>query len=244
MTALATDNFNRTENPLSDGGNWSSVTSHSAMAAVSAASLQYAAGNAGADCASRRSGTTWPNDQYSELKVTSNNFSIPGAGLGVAIRIASAAATLYRVVMDKSGNWEMGKTVAGAFTSLLSGATTYSAGTYLYLEAQGTTIVVKYGGSTLGTKTDASISSGQAGVFYSSSDTGATADDWEGGDFAGAASAGFGVPRSTTFHPGNSPGGLTRFQASRQYGQAISTVFRRSLSEFGSRTGSRQPLGM
>ena len=56
----------------------------------------------------------------------------------------------------------------------------------LYLEAQGTSLVLKVNGSTVVSVTDSSISSGNAGLggrnFASDSPK---YDDWSGGDFGG-----------------------------------------------------------
>lgn len=180
MTALATSNFSLTENPLSTG--WTTLTSESGMQSTGGVCTPS---NSSVDCCSRYSGVTWPNDQYSKIKATVSSGETAGAGTGVAVRCSTSAETFYRLVINGDGEWELLKFSAGSTTSLLSGTATYSAGAYLELDIQSTTLTVIYNGSSLGTKVDATISTGQAGVAYSSTiNTTRNSDDWEGGDFS------------------------------------------------------------
>jgi hypothetical protein len=60
----------------------------------------------------------------------------------------------------------------------------------LYLEIQGTTLIAKVNGAAIGTSTtNSAISSGNAGVDYSSTLNTPSDNDWEGGDFAAATKA-------------------------------------------------------
>lgn len=194
-TAKATDDFNRAaENPLGNGV-WSNVTGESAMAIVS--TNQYVTATTDAnDCASRYSGRTWADDQYSKAKVVSANVG-SGQGAGVMVRCASGARTYYRVIITSAAppnNLVLDKQVSGAHSVLANYSTTYSASTYieLYVEGQGTstTLTVIYNGVTFGPFVDSggsAINSGYAGLAYSSTAAGARWDDWEGGEMVTAA---------------------------------------------------------
>ena len=54
--------------------------------------------------------------------------------------------------------------------------------------AQSTTLTPKYAGSAISgmTTTDSSLATGNAGIYFSTSETSASVDNWEGGDFAAA----------------------------------------------------------
>lgn len=183
MTVLASDTFDRAnETPLGNGV-WTGVTGEetttnlTSNVAVSASAAQ--------DTASRYSGTTWPDAHYSKIKVTAGTGGA-GSGFGVSVRCATGSRTHYRLVINGDGEWELLEFSGGSSAALLSGTTTYSAGAYLELQANGTTLTCIYNGTTLNSTTDATITAGQAGLSYSSNISGCSGNDWEGGDFGGA----------------------------------------------------------
>jgi len=189
MSVLGTDTFTRAnETPLA--GNWTTVTSETAF---NLASNAITPSNLNNDCGAYRNDITPPNDQYSQLVLTVTNTGGGGQGLGVACRIATGARTYYRVVADHaspSANVELGKMIAGAFTVIWSRSATFTNGDALRLEVQGTTLRVYIAGVQVGADaTDSAIASGRFGISYSSVCTAATGDNWEGGDFGGAATS-------------------------------------------------------
>ena len=185
MSVVASDNFNRANaDPI--GGSWVTGSGEGAFKIVS-----NAATNSGAGDCSAYYNTTFPNDQYSQAKFSGSTTSADsGAGQGLVTRQSASARTHYRVVFNNRGpdEAELAKFVAGTYTQLWSRTITYSTGTVGRIESQGTTQRVFYNGAQVGADaTDSAISSGFAGVAYSSTDSGTTIDDWEGGDFTVAA---------------------------------------------------------
>jgi len=133
---------------------------------------------------------TWPNDQYAQAKITVSGSAGGGQGAGVAVRIDGTGANYYRAVIDHaaSNNVEVARVVSSSYTALGQRTTAFTDGDTLRLEVSGTTLTVKLNGSQLGaTFSDSNISSGSAGIFFSSVETSATWDDFEGGDVGGAA---------------------------------------------------------
>ena len=171
------DDFNRADN-ADLGANWTVVSGESTWTINGNTAIPS---STVADCTERYSGVSWTDNQSSEANATAGGSSA-GAGPGVAVRCASGARTFYRLVIDNAGNWEMGKMVAGTFTSLATGTTTYSAGALIKLSAIGTTITSTYNGSQIDSRTDSSISSGSPGVSYSSFITTPSLDNWVGRD--------------------------------------------------------------
>lgn len=180
--AYVSDNFNRAnENPLaspwSDFGA-SAVDFKLVSNSVTPTSL------ISDDAQMSLTSITWPNDQYCQVKVTVTGTSA-GAGGGLAVRCAAGAKTFYRVVVNKaaSANVEVAKFVAGAFTSLGTRTTTWVDGDTLQMRIVGTSIYVYQNGIQLGALiTDSALTSGNAGISYSSTVTTMTLDDFEGGD--------------------------------------------------------------
>lgn len=205
MSVLATDDFNRAnETPLA--GNWTTVTSETNSNLSSNTVVPSVLSN---DSTVYRNDITPPNDQYSQAKITVNNNSGGGIGQGVAVRVATGARTYYRVVADHaaSNNVELGAMVAGTFTPIWTRTQAFTDGDTFRLEVQGTTLRVYRNGVQIGAdSTDSNIASGRFGLSYSSTATSASADDWEGGDFAGAVSSGPRIARATlrpnAFAPG------------------------------------------
>ena len=185
-TQTATDDFNRAnEDPITT--NWTNQApgGNTPIALVSNA---YTAHSLASDAHAYRTGWAGGNDQYSQAAITAGSASA-GAGAGVAVRVDTAAATktMYRLVLDNGGNYELLKIVVGVTTSLRTGTVTYVAGQKLGLSATGgatTTLKIWYNGSQVGASvTDSSspITTGSPGIAYSSTLTSASGDNWDGG---------------------------------------------------------------
>lgn len=183
MSVLATDNFNRAnETPL--GGNWTSGGDLSTLNLISnAVSLVPPPNN---DASAFRNTPAFPADHYSQVVITVTGAAGSGPGVGVTVRMATGQ-NYYRIALDHAAtsNCQLGKQVAGTFTSLGIMTKAFSDGDTLYLEMQGTQPVSKLNGTAFGSwSTDSALASGRPGIAYSSLVTSFSLDNWEGGDFA------------------------------------------------------------
>lgn len=188
MATLSTDDFNRS-NSSTLGTNWSefsSITADGFSIASNACDVSLPNTN---DTWAYRNGTTWPNDQWAQAKIGPIGSAGGGQGLGIGLRIDSGGAkTHYRVIIDHAGsnNVEIAKLNGGGYTQLGVRTQSFTDGDTLYAEVQSTTILCKLNGTQIGASvTDSAISTGNAGISFSSNETNATLDDWAGGDFAG-----------------------------------------------------------
>lgn len=184
MGVLATDNFNRANaNPI--GGNWTTIFGVNAMQIAGNIMTPSALG--GNDCGAYYNAITWPANQYSQAQITVTGGTTALAGMGVAVRVqpaASAVVTYYVLVMDHQvgNNVFLWKNVAGTLTSLWQRTVTFNNGDLLRLEARGTILRGLINGVAIGADTvDTSIATGNVGIYYSSIETAASADNWEGG---------------------------------------------------------------
>jgi len=179
-TTIATDNFNRSDDP-SLGANWTEMRSGATFDLVTNSARP---GNLGFDCHAFWNADSFPDDQYAQAAITVTG-TTSQTGPGVVVRASGLDGTrnFYAVHVDHaaSNNVEISKRVAGTFTHLAYFTTTWVDGDVVKLSAVGTTIAVYQNGSLLGSTTDASVSSGSAGVTYSSTATAAIIDNWEGG---------------------------------------------------------------
>lgn len=182
MTQLASDNFTR-GNSSGLGSNWTTVTAEGIFNIVSNKAV---VNTQALDSCMFFNGITWPNDHYSEITV-----SVPGSpgvtntGLGCLVRASSSAQTYYRCfVTGPSGNLQIRKRIAGTGTALVSTAGSVIAGDKVRFQVQGTTLSVYINGVLSLSTTDASISTGNAGIHYSSTDSNVDSISlWTGGDF-------------------------------------------------------------
>ncbi len=174
MTVLATDDFNRTD-AANLGANWTVPTGCTAIPVVS---NQCSAGTWGPPI-EFYNGVSWPDDQYAQLVITSVSTSTD-SGMGPAVRVTSGGDAYF--AQATTSEIRLYKRVSGGYTQLGSDAAAATANDVLYIEAQGTSILVKKNGSTIiGPVTDSSIASGNAGIW--TTDIANAGDDWEGGDF-------------------------------------------------------------
>jgi len=179
-TQTVTDNFNRANEPtiLSPWGNDSTGVGFEILGNL-ARPIGFNADDAYAIY------TTWASgdNQYSQGEITATGTSA-GAGSGVCVRHSTTATTrtMYRLVLDGGGNWELAKFITGTKTSLGTGSVSYVAATKLGLSINGTTLKVWYGGVQQGSDiVDSAISTGQPGIVYSSTVTSASIDNWDAG---------------------------------------------------------------
>jgi hypothetical protein len=184
-TQTNTDNFNRANQSPISGNGWTdkgnAILTSNAVTALTPSS----------DGQARYSSWAGGDDQYSQGEITVTGTSA-GAGIGPAVRCSTDAnKTLYRLVIDAAGNYELSKFISAAFTSLRTGTLTYVAGQKLGLSATGgatTTLKIWYNNVQIGTDvTDSSspITTGQPGFGYSSTVTTAVFDNWDAGTSGG-----------------------------------------------------------
>lgn len=180
MSALATDDFNRA-NAANLGANWSIPTGGNG---IPIASNQIKEGTfPGIEY---YSATAWPNDQWS-LLVLKTVCTVSDNGVGSAVRVTSGGNLYF--AQSNTSETKLYKLVSSSFTQLGSDGAAGSTNDVVYTEAQSTSILVKKNGSTIiGAVTDASIGSGNAGIW--NTDIACTADDWQGGDFGSGAISG------------------------------------------------------
>lgn len=185
MALLASDGFNRTNaNPI--GSPWTTITSTSAYQITSNAAAPTATAS---DCGSRWTGPTFPNDQWVQGRITMAGTNT-GAGPGLVARCASAAETLYMIVANHNGTGSctLYKAVSGTFTMPWGGNRTvvWADGDLWRLEVRGTTLRVLVNGTPVGADvTDSGVTSGNPGIFSSSTITSGSIDEWCAGDFSG-----------------------------------------------------------
>lgn len=188
MTILAVDRFNRANGTLNTG-NWTS-TGESSGGSFSIASNVVSPADLGKDSGSLFSGTASITDQYAQGVLSVTGTVGGGCGMGVGVRMATSV-NYYRLVGDHaaSGNWELGKKVAGAYTAIWTGRTqAWSNGDTVYLQVVGTTLIGKIAGTAIGASaTDSSLASGCPGVLYSDTTSAASIDSFIGGDMAALA---------------------------------------------------------
>ena len=131
---------------------------------------------------------TFDNDQYAQIKMV--NVTTTGA-MGIGVRLSGAGATLDGYAFTISGNANESSIVRfdnGVGTVLGNVGTTNPSTNDVYkLKIVGTTLTVYKNGSvftevgTSGTYTDATYSSGKAGIVGNGTYNDANADDWEAG---------------------------------------------------------------
>lgn len=179
-TQTVTDNFNRADvNPIA--GNWTDSGSSSHFEILTNAAQPDAFGGADADAI--YSAWTGGDNHYSQAELTLSGTSAT-AGLGVSVRHSSTASvnTMYRLVLDAGGNYELSKFITGSKTSLRTGTVTYGATKKLGLSISGSTLKIWYDGAQVGTDvSDSGISSGVPGISYSSVIAGFFIDNWDAG---------------------------------------------------------------
>jgi hypothetical protein len=182
MSALASDNFNRGDS-TGLGANWTGIGGGGFDVSGNKAVPHLLSG----DQHSVYTAISWPNDQYSLAKITVTGTAGTDQGVGVCVRFSSTVVTGYRLVIDHASpgtNVHLIEMTSGTGNILASWSQAFTDGDTFSLEVQGTTLTVKYNGSVLGTATDSAHAAGNAGLAYSSTETSASVDDWEGGDFA------------------------------------------------------------
>ena len=203
-TSIATDNFNAT---LS--GNWTQLNTVNGSIATFSGPTVFSgdtsgavtgSGNGSGNASARWTGTgTFTEDQYAEITIPFiDPQSVENYNIGVICRASAGLSSgLYRdnlVGLSMAANDPGGttksvtlyKVVGQTYTSLNTGGITFSAGSKLSLECQGTTAYACVDGVRLGGAWSGSISDvpsgGKPGVSGAGSANFIYGDDWVGGN--------------------------------------------------------------
>lgn len=188
----ATDDFNRANaDPLD--GSWATGSGLTRMAL---SSNHVIPGSLGSDCGSRSTARTWADDQSSSAILTCTGTAGTGSGIGLTVRMSASANTLYRFVIDHASpgnNFHFDRDITGGLTTLLAGVQAFTDGDRFTFRVSGPAsaalLELLRNGVLVQSFTDNSVlQSGSPGLFYSSSETAATIDDWEGGELTGLSS--------------------------------------------------------
>lgn len=185
MGQLASDNFNRANDPLSLGANWTADTEPGNVFSIS--SNQCVPQSIGSDAGSFYNAVTWPNDQYSQVTITGMGAGdADQSGGGVTLRADAGFHNFYRIVVNRaaSNNVSVARVVSDVYSLRNQRTVTFNSGDVFRVEIQGTTIRMYVNGVQIGADlVDAGgPSAGSAGLFYSSTTAAIQFDDWSGGD--------------------------------------------------------------
>ena len=180
LTALASDDFNRADN-VDLGTSWDVTPGGDSRFGIGGNAAVPS--NFSVDCSESNNSIAWPSNQYAQAKVTVTGTDGVSSGIGIALRMSTSAMTYYRFVVDKaaSNNVAIDKFIAGTFTTLARFTSAWTDGDVLQARAIGDRLEVYRNGTLLGSVGDNSILTGRAGIAYSSNETSASLDDWEGG---------------------------------------------------------------
>lgn len=194
--ASASDNFNRTENPLSDGGAWTTGVYNSNNLKTDGS---HCVGAVGGDYNfGYRNSPSIGVDQFSEAycNVTANSEFF------ICARVSGSGGTLkaYLAYVKRTSEFNVFK-YDGGFSSLQTNSRTNAAGTYrieVTTSGGNSTIKLLFNGSQINSDytESTSIASGQPGVAMlgTGAGEGDYLDDWQGGDLGGGGGGGGGNP--------------------------------------------------
>lgn len=194
FTLVASSTFTgANENPLSEGGVWATGTAETAFQRLSNAAQPSDVNNG---ASANYIGIASPNDQYSRANLTVSGTA--GAhGIGLRVRGSESAQTFYMFVIDHaaSNNATIYRCVTSSFTSLAAWTQAFSDGDQFTLAIEGQKLYV-YDKTLTEVKNfdDAGgggPTTGDFGIQYSSVETSASIDNWEGGSFSSAAGGAF-----------------------------------------------------
>lgn len=190
-TSVATDNFNRG----SLGSNWTQTNTTQAgnliISSSTVADGSYSMQPTGNLASARWTGAgSFTDDQYASVVVasfTNNGGANSANGVTVCNSGANATRSCYEAYVIQNSTTTptvvLAKWVNGTRTQLHSATTSWSGNaSRIELEREGTTIRVMKDGTALGgsyTQTDSDLSGGTPGLSCTS---GATGDNWEGGN--------------------------------------------------------------
>lgn len=180
------------ENPISEGAVWVTVTSQTAFKRLTNTAQPS---NLAVDNGSRHT-QTLPDNQYARAALTVTGTTGASVGIGLLVRVASAALTCYRFTIDHAAanNASFQRFNAGVGAVLVSWTTPFTDGDTFTLAIEkinNKQILYAYDKNlkliqTFDDTAGAGSTSGSAGLGYSSTETNASVDNWEAGSFNSA----------------------------------------------------------
>ncbi len=175
MALPATDNFNRAdEDPLSNGGKWTVVTSFNSLKIVSYA-CKGPAGSAG---------NYWNADTFNDNQYAQCTVSTFANATGPTVRNSTTAATFYLANIISTTTIQFYKCISGSYTQLGSNVSvSLSTTDVIKISAEGQNINLYINGTFIDSRSDSDITSGYAGLFCYGQE--AICDNWEGGNVGG-----------------------------------------------------------
>jgi hypothetical protein len=205
MATLASDDFDRANN-ADIGANW--TPSGGGFKIVSNAAAPT---NTASDSFERYTAISWPDDQYAEATISGIDAASGGEGIGVICRADTTGVTTFYRLVGSASNFRLSRYNTGASTTLVEGAgTTFAVNDVIRLEirtiAEGAYYTCLKNGIPFTSGLDSSpLTSGQAGIVYSSTSTSAALASWSGGSLQAVKLAG--VPINITWAAGADPAG-------------------------------------
>jgi uncharacterized protein YjdB len=133
---------------------------------------------------------TISNDQYSQVRIAGGLASLTQY-VEITVRATGAGDASYKSYVfysdgvAGSSHTEVAKIINGAWTTLRNFSTSFAVGDVMKIGVVGTTITCYKNGVSIGTVTDASLTSGSPGVGVYGNIV--TVDDWQGGGIPAAA---------------------------------------------------------
>lgn len=185
IACAKTDNFNRTENPLSDSGAWITPTFTNIYTLYTTGTVVQGTHSSYINMAYRND-CSWSPNQYSQAKYEDYNY------VRVLVRVTNPTSHInaYEMMLHSHDDCtfnliKLTDTESTVVTDAVGGGGTCAAGDLMRLEVSGTTtthLVMKFKGSSIGTYDDITspLTTGSPGIAIY--DNGATMDDWAGGD--------------------------------------------------------------
>jgi len=200
MPLPATDAFaGRGNNPLANSANW---TTSGAQDCQTRDTNDIAGDNNGSGTSlTHWSADSFADDHSSEFVVTSVVTSTDWIGPGVRLQGGAKSGYVYWM---RSTDSQLRRFDAGSQTAIGGTGEGYAATDVIYLEISSTTLDPKKNGATdanIGTQTDATYSSGSAGVGALDNSNNNRIDDFTGDDLGAA-------PGRTTFNTDPRPLGM------------------------------------
>lgn len=184
MSTIASDNFNRA-NAGTLGANWTTRDSLGVFGIVS-----NQASSTTDNSASYWNANAFPNDQWSQCTVT-NPGGATNSGAGPSILQNTSGTDSGYDAYTATNGVGVWLANAGSYSQIGTLSATIAANAVIYMERQGSTILVKSNTVSLGTVTNSTLASGKAGIQYGQGGATDALDDWSAGDFAsGGAIAG------------------------------------------------------
>ena len=195
MAALpATDAFT--------GANGTALTTYSASWTANNGAFAINTNAVYSNSSSTETGAHWNADSFNDAQYAQITVKAIGSAslIGIAVRAALSAASWVEYYGDSTASY-LAKMVTSTWTQKGSDGGAFATSHLYRLEGSGTTFTPKDNSSVagIGAQTDASLTSGYAGIAGYAASSSTRGDDWEGGNLAGAAATSLLLDRGRRF---------------------------------------------